>query len=58
MTLTRTLVAALLLASPMQTRSGAYDGPFRNHAFRNCQLKVDVMTRPGSNGGIWIKPLD
>ena len=31
-----------------------YDGPFRNHAFRNFQLKVDVMTRPGSNGGIWI----
>jgi 3-keto-disaccharide hydrolase len=31
-----------------------YDGPFRSHAFRNFQLKVDVMTRPGSNGGIWI----
>jgi len=31
-----------------------YDGPFRNHAFRNFQLKVDVMTKPGSNGGIWI----
>ena len=31
-----------------------YDGPFRNHAFRNFQLKVDVMSKPGSNGGIWI----
>jgi hypothetical protein len=31
-----------------------YDGPFRNHAFRNFELKVDVMTKPGSNGGIWI----
>ncbi len=24
-----------------------YDGPFRNHAFRNFELKVDVMTRAG-----------
>ena len=31
-----------------------YDGAFRNHAFRNFQLKVDVKTVPGSNGGIWI----
>lgn len=31
-----------------------YDGAFRNHAFTNFQLKVDVMTKPGSNGGIWI----
>src|SRR5262245_38411590 len=31
-----------------------YDGPFRNHAFRNFELKVDVMTKPGSNGGIFI----
>jgi hypothetical protein len=31
-----------------------YDGEFRNHAFRNFELKVDVMTRPNSNGGIYI----
>src|SRR2546422_4878154 len=28
-----------------------YDGSFRNHSFRNFELKVDVMTRAGSNGG-------
>jgi hypothetical protein len=31
-----------------------YDGPFRNHSFRNFELKVDVMTRAGSNGGIYM----
>ena len=31
-----------------------YDGPFMNHAFRNFELKVDVMTRKGSNGGIYV----
>jgi 3-keto-disaccharide hydrolase len=31
-----------------------YDGPFRNHMFRDFELKVDVMTKPGSNGGIFI----
>lgn len=31
-----------------------YDGPFRNHQFRNFELKVDVMTRAGSNGGIYV----
>ena len=31
-----------------------YDGPFRNHRFRNFELKVDVMTRPGSNGGVYV----
>lgn len=31
-----------------------YDGPFRNHSFRNFELKVDVMTRAGSNGGIYV----
>ena len=31
-----------------------YDGPFRNHLFRNFELKVDVMTRAGSNGGIYV----
>ena len=31
-----------------------YDGEFRNHMFRNFELKVDVMTRQNSNGGIYI----
>jgi hypothetical protein len=31
-----------------------YDGPFMNHTFRNFELKVDVMTRPNSNGGIFV----
>ena len=31
-----------------------YTGPFRNHSFRNFELKVDVMTRPSANGGIFI----
>jgi hypothetical protein len=31
-----------------------YDGPVGNHAFRNFELKVDVMTRANSNGGIFI----
>jgi hypothetical protein len=31
-----------------------YDGPFMNHAFRNFELKVDVMTRTNSNGGVYV----
>jgi hypothetical protein len=31
-----------------------YAGDFRNHTFRNFELKVDVMTRRNSNGGIYI----
>jgi len=31
-----------------------YDGPFRDHLFREFELTVDVMTRPGSNGGVFI----
>jgi hypothetical protein len=31
-----------------------YGGEFRNHSFRNFELKVDVMTRPNSNGGIYV----
>jgi Domain of Unknown Function (DUF1080) len=31
-----------------------YDGPFMDHSFRNFELKVDVMTRPNSNGGVFI----
>ena len=31
-----------------------YVGDFQNHNFKNFELKVDVMTLPGSNGGIYI----
>jgi hypothetical protein len=31
-----------------------YDGDFRNHMFRNFELKVDVMTRVNSNGGVYV----
>ena len=31
-----------------------YDGPFMNHAFRNFELKVDVMAKNNSNGGIYV----
>src|SRR4030088_859273 len=32
-----------------------YVGSFQNHIFKNYELKVDVMTLPGSNGGIYIE---
>ena len=31
-----------------------YDGAFRDYSFRNFELKVDVMTRAGSNGGVYV----
>lgn len=31
-----------------------YIGDFHHHTFRNFELKVDVMTLPHSNGGIFI----
>lgn len=31
-----------------------YAGPVRNANFKNFELKVDVMTLPGANGGIYI----
>jgi hypothetical protein len=31
-----------------------YVGTFQNHTFKDYELKVDVMTLPGSNGGIYI----
>jgi hypothetical protein len=32
-----------------------YVGDFGGHHFRNFELKVDVMTLPGSNGGIYVE---
>jgi hypothetical protein len=31
-----------------------YDGDVRNHSFRNFELKVDIMTRANSNGGVYV----
>jgi hypothetical protein len=31
-----------------------YDGEVGNHSFRKFELKVDVMTKPNSNGGIYV----
>lgn len=31
-----------------------YDGPFLGHAFREFELRTDVMTRAGANGGIYV----
>jgi hypothetical protein len=31
-----------------------YDGPIGNHSFRNLEVKVDIMTLKGSNGGVYV----
>jgi hypothetical protein len=31
-----------------------YEGPVRNHDFKNFDFKADVMTTPGSNSGIYF----
>ena len=31
-----------------------YMGDFHNHTFKDFELKVDVMTLPGANGGVYI----
>ena len=31
-----------------------YDGDYKNHDFKNFELKVDVMTYPGANSGIYF----
>src|SRR3954467_8871631 len=32
-----------------------YVGDFHNHSFKDFELKVDVMTLPNSNGGVYIQ---
>jgi len=32
-----------------------YTGDFHNHAFKDFELMVDIMTLPGSNGGVYIQ---
>src|SRR5205823_2298645 len=31
-----------------------YEGPVNNHDFKNFELKIDVMTRKGSNSGVYF----
>lgn len=31
-----------------------YDGPIKNHDFKNFEFKADIMTMPGSNSGIYF----
>jgi len=31
-----------------------YDGPVENHDFKNFELKLEVMTQPGSNSGVFF----
>ena len=31
-----------------------YDGPVNNHMFRNFELRLDVMARNRSNGGVYV----
>jgi hypothetical protein len=31
-----------------------YEGDYKNHNFKNFELKVDVMTYPGANSGIYF----
>ena len=31
-----------------------YDGSFRNHRFRNFELRIDIMARAGANGGVYV----
>jgi Domain of Unknown Function (DUF1080) len=32
-----------------------YVGDFHNHSFKDFELKVDIMTLPGANGGVYIQ---
>jgi hypothetical protein len=31
-----------------------YDGGFRNHRFRNFELRIDIMARAQANGGVYV----
>jgi hypothetical protein len=31
-----------------------YDGPVRNHRFRNFELRIDMMAHAGGNGGVYV----
>ena len=31
-----------------------YEGPVKNHMFKNFEFKAQVMTKPGANSGIYI----
>jgi hypothetical protein len=34
-----------------------YEGPVKNHMFKNFEFKAQVMTKPGANSGIYIHTL-
>lgn len=34
-----------------------YDGEVSNHNFKNFELKLDIMTKPGANSGVYIHTL-
>lgn len=34
-----------------------YDGPVQNHAFKNFEIKMQVMTKPGSNSGVYFQTI-
>ncbi len=31
-----------------------YDGPVQNHDFKNFELKLEILTKPGANSGVYI----
>jgi Domain of Unknown Function (DUF1080) len=37
-----------------QASHAYYDGNVRNNRFRDFELKIDIMTRTGSNGGVYV----
>ena len=32
-----------------------YEGPVRNHEFKDFELKADVLTKPGANSGVYVR---
>ena len=32
-----------------------YDGPVMNHEFKDFELQVDVLTKPGANSGVYLR---
>ena len=32
-----------------------YDGPVMNHVFKDFELTVDVLTKPGANSGVYLR---
>ena len=32
-----------------------YDGPVMNHSFRDFELRLEVLTKPGANSGVYLR---